>query len=318
MKITVAGCGRWGSFIAWYLDRGKHDVTLYARPGSKNMEQFKATRKSELLELNKSIQLSENLTEATKDAEILVISIASQALDGFVHELKDAGVKNKDIVLCMKGIEISTGRRLSQIIHDTLPDCRCAVWIGPGHVQEFLAGIPNCMVIDSDNEELKELLVENFSTDLIRFYYGRDLIGNEIGAASKNVIGIAAGMLDALGLSSLKGALMSRGTREIARLINALGGNELSAYGLCHLGDYEATVFSKFSHNRSFGEAFVKGEKYEQLAEGYYTVKALINIAKKHGVDLPICRAVYSILYENCNTKDALNTLFSRSLKREF
>ena len=96
------------------------------------------------------------------------------------------------------------------------------------------------MVIDSKDEDLKRRLVAEFSSDLIRYYYGQDLLGNEIGAASKNVIGIAAGMLDGLGLSTLKGALMSRGTREIARLIKAMGGNELSAYGLCHLGDYEA------------------------------------------------------------------------------
>src|SRR5699024_596016 len=129
-----------------------------------------------------------------------------------------------------------------------------------------------------------------FSSDLIRFYYGQDLIGNEIGAAAKNVIGIAAGMLDGLHLSTLKGALMSRGTREVARLIQALGGNELSAYGLCHLGDYEATVFSKYSHNRQFGESFVKGEEYTKLAEGYYTVRAMLQMGKNYGVDLPICR----------------------------
>ena len=93
------------------------------------------------------------------------------------------------------------------------------------------------MVIDSKDEDVKHRLVAEFSSDLIRYYYGQDLLGNEIGAASKNVIGIAAGMLDGLGLSTLKGALMSRGTREIARLIKAMGGNELSAYGLCHLGD---------------------------------------------------------------------------------
>ena len=99
------------------------------------------------------------------------------------------------------------------------------------------------MVIDSDSEDAKKTLVESFGSDLISFNYGQDLIGNEIGAAAKNVVGIAAGMLDGLGLSTLKGALMARGTREIARLIDALGGNELSAYGLCHLGVYEATLF---------------------------------------------------------------------------
>ena len=156
------------------------------------------------------------------------------------------------------------------------------------------------------------------SGDLIRFYYGRDLIGNEVGAAAKNVIGIAAGMLDGLRLSSLKGALMSRGTREIARLISALGGSELSAYGLCHLGDYEATVFSRYSHNRKYGEALILGEPYEELAEGCYTVKALLKLGEETGVSLPICRAVYDVLYQKADPQKTLDALFSRSLKNEF
>jgi glycerol-3-phosphate dehydrogenase (NAD(P)+) len=192
------------------------------------------------------------------------------------------------------------------------------VWLGPGHVQEFYKGIPNCMVIDSNNDLVKKLLVDKFSSNLIRFYYGQDLIGNEIGAAAKNVIGIAAGMLDGLELSTLKGALMSRGTREVARLIKAVGGNELSAYGLCHLGDYEATVFSKFSHNRRFGEAYVRHEAYNELAEGYHTVKALMNLGKNYGVDLPICSAVYDMLYNDKDTKEVLENLFTRSIKNEF
>ena len=195
---------------------------------------------------------------------------------------------------------------------------KIAVWLGPGHVEEFYRGIPNCMVIDSNDSETKKELVNEFSSELIRFYYGNDLIGNEIGAASKNVIGIAAGMLDGYHLSSLKGALMARGTREVARLIKAMGGNELSAYGLCHLGDYEATVFSKYSHNRMFGESFVKGDKYDKLAEGYYTVKALMNLADKYNVELPICKGVYDILYEKKEPRKTLEELFSRNLKTEF
>ena len=119
-------------------------------------------------------------------------------------------------------------------------------------------------------------------------------------------------------LSSLKGALMSRGPREISRLTEALGGNGVSVYGLCHLGDYEATVFSKFSHNRRFGEAFVKGEKFDKLAEGYYTVLALLKIGGKYGVDLPICRAVYDVVYGKSDAKTAIDVLFDRSLKYEF
>ena len=145
-----------------------------------------------------------------------------------------------------------------------------------------------------------------------------DLLGNEVGAAAKNVVGIAAGFLDGAGLVTLKGALMSRGTREVARLIKAMGGNELSAYGLCHLGDYEATVFSPYSHNRQFGECFVQGKPYTQLAEGYYTVKALVQLGKQYGVELPICQAVYHILYENGDPHEAIRMLMGRDLKGEF
>ena len=111
---------------------------------------------------------------------------------------------------------------------------------------------------------------------------------------------------------------MSRGTREIARLIDAMGGNELSAYGLCHLGDYEATVFSKFSHNRHFGEAFIKGEKFEKLAEGYYTVRALTKLAQSLGVDMPISAMVEDVLYNGREPMAALTALFDRALKSEF
>ena len=106
--------------------------------------------------------------------------------------------------------------------------------------------------------------------------------------------------------------------KEISRLIKAIGGNELSAYGLCHLGDYEATIFSEFSHNRKFGEVIVLGNKFDKLAEGYYTVKAIMEIAKKVDVDLPICRAIYNVLYENAEPKEELGMLFMRSLKKEF
>ena len=125
-------------------------------------------------------------------------------------------------------------------------------------------------------------------------------------------------MLDGMKLTTLKGALLSRGTREIARLIRAMGGNELSAYGLCHLGDYEATVFSPFSHNRAFGEAWVTHRPYTKLAEGYATVRAMCLLGDRYGVDLPICRAVYRILYENADPIAELQTLFSRHVKTEF
>jgi len=318
MKITVIGCGRWGSLIAWYLDSIKHQVTLYGRQSSRHMQKFMLDRKNDVLELPESIKLTNDLG-CVNDAEVIIISVNTQGLQKLMDELKPYQIINSIFVLCMKGIEINTGRRLSQIAKDNIDASNSvAVWLGPGHVQELYRGIPNCMVIDSDHEKTKRFLVKNFSGNLIRFYYGQDLIGNEIGGATKNVIGIAAGMLDGLGLSSLKGALMSRGTREVGRLIKAMGGNELSAYGLCHLGDYEATVFSIYSHNRRFGEAFIKNEEYLELAEGYYTVKAVVGLAKQYKVDMPISTAVYQILYEHKDAQQVLKSLFLRSLKNEF
>ena len=183
------------------------------------------------------------------------------------------------------------------------------------------------MVIDSHNVQLKKALADDFKSDLIRFYYGNDIIGTEIGAAAKNVMGIAAGVLDGGGVSTLKGPLMSRGAREVARLIKALGGNELSAYGLAHLGDYETTLFSHHSHNRMYGEMLVKGQKFEKLAEGVMTAAAMKKLGEKLGVELPITDAVYDICFtdsplSNADGKnlcmDIIMRLFSRDTKFEF
>ena len=318
MDISVIGCGRWGSFIAWYLNKIGHSVSLYGRENSNRMQEWIRTRSNGSLELPGEIELTVNLEKALEN-EMIIISVNSQGFRNLMNEIEEYSPVGKTFVLCMKGLEIGTGKRLSEIISETLKgNNNTAVWLGPGHVQEFCAGVPNCMVIDSENEEVKTKVISAFSGELIRFYIGTDLIGNEIGAAAKNVVGIAAGMLDGLGLSSLKGALMSRGTREIARLIKAMGGSELSAYGLCHLGDYEATVFSKYSHNRRYGEALVRGEEYTELAEGYYTVKALVMLAEKYYITLPICEAVYTVLYKGGEVKETLNNLFARSLKNEF
>ena len=319
MRATVIGCGRWGSFIAWYLNKIGYEVLLYGRESSARWQAFDKTRSNGLLTLENSIMLTCNLKEAVEYADLLFISIASQNLRSLFQQMSGFDLSCKTVVLCMKGIEVSTGKRLTQVVRELAPETtRTAIWVGPGHVQDFLAGIPNCMVVDSEEAQTKHDLVPALSSDLIRFYYGDDLIGNEIGAASKNVIGIAAGMLDGLNKTSLKGALMSRGTREIARLIKAMGGNEISAYGLCHLGDYQATVFSPFSHNRAFGEKFVRGESYDELAEGVPTTAALLRLGEEYQVELPICSAVDSVIRLGSEPNRVLSGLFLRSLKMEF
>ena len=320
MKISVLGCGRWGSCIAWYLDKIGHDVLSCGLPDAPEFIQLKTHHCNDYLVFPETIEVSADLGYAVNRAEVIVISISSQYLRSYFQEIAQYALEGKTIVLCMKGVEATTGKRLSEIVGEFVDESKTpvAVWVGPGHPQDYVKGIPNCMVIDSNNREVKERLVKAFTSELIRFYIGKDLIGSEIGAAAKNVIGIAAGILDGLGYTSLKGGLMARGTQEIARLIEALGGNKMSAFGLCHLGDYEATLFSPWSHNRRYGEAFAKGQKFDKLAEGVMTSKALYKLGIEHNVDLPIVGAVYRALFEHASINDEIQQLFLRSVKDEF
>lgn len=319
MKAAVLGCGRWGSFITWYLSEQGIPVTEWGRENSRAYNALLEKRENEYVRLADSVRLTSDLAEAIAAADTVFISIQSQGLRELAARAREAGAAEKTVVLCMKGLEEESGKRLSEIMIDCGYDpARLAVWVGPGHIQEFTAGHPNCMVIDGYDSTLVHTLVDTLKSDLIRFYYGDDIIGSEIGAAAKNVMGIAAGILDGGGFSSLKGPLMARGAREVGRLIGAMGGSELSAYGLCHLGDYETTLFSPYSHNRRFGEEFYSGRRFEKLAEGVYTVRALCLLGERYGVDLPISSAVYRILYEKAEPLAELLSLFSRKTVTEF
>lgn len=322
MKISVLGCGRWGSFIAWYLSRHGHDVYSWGPEDDFSYKILKETGRNEYVVLDEKIRLTSNLEEAVRHAEVIVISISSQGLRGFMQKVVRYPVSEKSFVLCMKGIEIDTGKRLSEVLVDSgISPRNIAVWVGPGHIQSFVQGFPNCMVIDSENDALKHDLVKQFKSDLIRFYYGTDLIGTEIGAAAKNVMGIAAGILDVVCVP-LKGPLMTRGAKEVSRLIKAMGGNELSAYGLAHLGDYETTLFSPYSHNRTYGEMLAKGARFQKLAEGVSTSKALKMLADRYDVEMPITESVYRICYgsgdDGKRCREEIKKLFSRKMKAEF
>lgn len=319
MKVTVIGCGRWGTYQAWYADRIGHEVTLWGRESSKNLNQLKMNRRNEYLELTDSMILSSDFEKAIESAEIIIISVSSQQLRHVAKQLNALNLKDKTFILAMKGIENNTGYRLTQVMLDEIEQkIKLAIWVGPGHVQSFVSGIPNCMLISSTDIDVTKYIIEAFSSDLIRLYIGQDLIGNEIGAAAKNVVGIAAGMLDGYAYGSLKGALMARGSREISRLVRAMGGNELTIYGLSHIGDYEATLFSPFSNNRKFGEDFVHHKPFEKLAEGASTVKSLILLAEKYDVDMPLCQAIHDVIYKDLDPKEVLSNLFLRPTKFEF
>ena len=230
-KVTVVGCGRWGSFLAWYAAELGHNVTLCGRRGSSSYEKLAMTRKNEYVALPRSVALSDDFSRAVGSANVVLVSVPSQSFRDVMAELSaNCDLKKKYIVTCMKGIEITTGKRLSAVaLEFGLEEWQIAVWVGPGHVQEFVVGNPNCMLIDGYDRTTVGRIVEWFKSPLIRFYYGTDIIGTEIGAATKNVMGIVAGGLDGMKLSSLKGALMARGSREVARLIDKLGGNPMSS-----------------------------------------------------------------------------------------
>ena len=319
--VSVLGCGRWGSFHAWHADRIGCDALLWGRPGSNRLARLTAERKNEYLTLPESVRLTDSLTEALGHAETVIISVGAQgfrALCKNIATLSPSLWREKTFVLCMKGLEQKSGKRLSQVFREELGTTPAmAVWVGPGHVQDFIAGIPNCMLLASEDETLPPRLAQLLESPLIRFYYGTDLLGVEIGAAAKNVVGLAAGMLDGLSLVSLKGALMARGAAELSRLVAAMGGDAMTVYGLSHLGDYEATLFSLHSNNRRFGENLIRGLPSKKLAEGVYTADALSLLGKEYNVDLPITEAVRSVIKEHANPRDVLLQLFLREQKKE-
>ena len=147
MKVSVIGCGRWGSFIAWYLNTVSHQVTLYGRKGSKNLLELMQTGKNQYVTLDQNIELTDDLDTALA-SDYIFISISAQGLRGFLEGLKDKNIQNKAFILSMKGLEQQSGKRLTEVFSSVLPEAdRVAVWVGPGHIQDFTAGVPNCMVI---------------------------------------------------------------------------------------------------------------------------------------------------------------------------
>ena len=319
MNIAILGCGRWATFHAWYAKHIGHNVILWGRKNSKHLQNLIATHQNEYITLPEDILFTDDLTTALNFADTIIISISSQQLRNLAKQIKATNLyPQKTFVLCMKGLEINSGKRLSEVFTEELGSaCDVAIWVGPGHVQDFLKGVPNCMVISAKNSTISKRVIHIFDSSLIRFYYSKDLIGSEIGAAAKNIIGIAAGMLDGMHYTSLKGALMARGTHELSRLIEAIGGDKMTVYGLSHLGDYEATLFSPYSNNRCFGEDFVQHKEFTKLAEGVYTTQAILQLAAKYNVELPICSIVNEIIINHKEPKEELFNLFMRPLKAE-
>ena len=180
MNISVLGCGRWGAFLAWYLGRmEQHNVLLYGRERSWRMAQLRETRKNDLLDLPARVTLTSDIHKAVDNSEILLISIGVQSFRGFLRELSCCNLSRKKLVLCMKGLEAETGLRLTEIVRQELGAIPCAVWVGPGHVQDFLRGIPNCIMTPhlaglANNGKLK--IGAHVADEIGRFLTGGELV----------------------------------------------------------------------------------------------------------------------------------------------
>ena len=316
--ITVIGCGRWGGFLGYYVAKYKGAQTLmYGLEVDPAYQSLVRTGNNGYVTMPANVAYTTDLEQALQN-QVIIVSIGCQAFRGLCKQLNQYNLSGKRFLLAMKGLEETTGKRMTEIFYEEIqqPDTTAAVLLGPGHVQDYLAEIPSCVVIDSDNADTKQQLADFMNSSLIRVYYGNDLIGNEIGGALKNVIGVAAGILDGLNWAGLKGALMARAPVEVGRLIQHFGGQTMSAYGLAHLGDYEATLFSPHSHNRAYGESLIKGPVFDKLAEGVATLKAVH--ALKDQVDMPICEVLYRVVYEHQDPKAQIATLFTRPHHAEF
>lgn len=319
-NISVIGCGRWGTFLGWYAANhcGCDKVFLYDLKNAPAFIELQTTRKNPYLTLSENMELYDTLDKVLEN-DTIIISIGCQHLRSLAKQLNCYNLNGKTFLLAMKGLEEPSAKILHDVMKEEIKqDIHVATLSGPGHVQDYMKNVPSCAVIDSLESQVKDNLIKMLQSDLIRFYYGTDLVGNQIGAALKNVIGIAAGILDGLEWYGLKGALMARAPIEVGRFIKHFNGNPQSAYGLAHLGDYEATLFSKYSHNRTFGEMFARGEDFGKLAEGVATLKAVKIISDQEDIDMPICQALYKVIYDNAEIKPTIRALFDRDLKKEF
>lgn len=303
MNITIVGAGRWGSSLAWYLTNiKKYNITLYGRE-SERTKLFFTTRKNEYIELNNLIKTSFNINDVI-NCDYTILTLPSQGIRLFLDLLKTVkNYQNHKYILCMKGLEKDTGLRLSEILNEYgINNSNIAVWAGPCHIQNIQKGLKTIMIIDSENNEFATNLVNNFKSELIDIEVGNDFIGTEIGAATKNIVGIGAGIIIGNGNEALIPELKKHALYEVGQIIKLAGGKQSSAYGVCHYGDYVATVDSPYSHNRMLGVEISQNIHHNSkyLAEGLNTVIALKSLLEKLKSDITNYPLIYEI-YKSCN-----------------
>lgn len=329
MKTTVIGTGGWGTALAVLLNGNGHRVALWGRMASE-VDPIVAARENKAflpgVKIPESITVTLDAKAALHDSELVVLAVPSHGMRPICRQVREFLPRAAVLVHVAKGIENETGARMSQVIKDELNDSSVVALSGPSHAEEVGRGIPTAVVVASSDARKAAMAQQAFMNERFRIYTHDDVIGVEMGGALKNVIAIAAGACDGIGFGdNTKAALCTRGLAEMARLGVALGGRRETFFGLSGVGDLIVTAFSQHSRNRRFGERLGKGETAEQIvastqsvAEGVKTAKSAWQLAQRHGVDVPIAREVYAIIYEGKSPKQAVRDLMTREAKPEF
>ena len=328
-NIGIIGAGGWGSALAILLCENVSEVSLWtfedAAVKEINTKHTNSTYLPGVIFPDKIRATSDS--NDLKNADILVIATPTQYIRPTILN-NNFHLSDKLIVNVAKGIEGDTFMRVSELIIDLsgIDADNYIVLTGPSHAEEVSRKMPTTVVAASENHNSADIIQQVFTTPYFRVYTSQDVIGCEIGGAMKNIIAIAAGVIDGLKMGdNTKAALITRGLAEISRLGIALGANPQTFSGLSGLGDLYVTCASKFSRNRFVGEQIGLGKSILQItsemkmvAEGVFTTKSAYQLAKNHGVELPIIEQMYSILFENANPRIAIKELMTRQTKREW
>ncbi|KOU79994.1 glycerol-3-phosphate dehydrogenase [Streptomyces sp. XY593] len=330
MKATVFGTGSWGTAFAIVLADAGCEVTLWGRrsevvdainTGRTNPDYFPD------VELPANIRATGDPAEAAAGADFTVLAIPSQTLRDNLAAWAPLLAPDTVLVSLMKGIELGTAKRMSEVIEEVakVPAERIAVVTGPNLAAEIAARQPAASVVACVDEGVAQRLQAACHTPYFRPYTSTDVIGCELGGAVKNVIGLAVGIADGMGLGdNTKGSLITRGLAEATRLGVAMGADPLTFSGLAGLGDLVATCSSPLSRNHTFGTNLGRGMTLEetiavtkQTAEGVKSCQSVADLAGRHGVDMPITETVVDIVHHGKPTLVALKELMGRSAKPE-
>ncbi|MFW5646497.1 MAG: NAD(P)H-dependent glycerol-3-phosphate dehydrogenase [Acetivibrio ethanolgignens] len=328
-KVSLLGAGSWGTALAILLANNGHDVTLWSAVQSEvDMLRENREHKDRLpgVKLPDNISISDDLGEACQDKDLIVFSVASPYVRLTAQKAATFIKEGQIIVNVGKGIEEATLMTLSEILNQEIPQADISVLSGPSHAEEVSKGIPTTVVVGSTTKETAYIIQDIFMNESFRVYTSPDIIGIELGGSVKNVIALAAGVIDGLGLGdNTKAALITRGIAEMSRLGVAMGGKMETFSGLSGIGDLIVTCTSKHSRNRNAGYLIGKGytmneamDEVKQVVEGVYSAKAALKMAQEHGVSMPIVEEVNKVLFENKTSKEALDDLFNRDKRREY